>query len=95
MWLKDLLPKRVGAVRVMSFIYEVNTEHGISAQDVSRLARYLLHRLSETPPSGKMPNGGSGLNLSRTTDETDLQTRNLVFIGHGFGGVIIKQVIND
>lgn len=91
-WLRDFLPSDIPTARILTWGYDVNTHSTsqISAQYLYDHAVTLVSDLSLQRNLEKVQEALWIVVISLRTTQT--QTRPLIFIAHGLGGIVVKSV---
>lgn len=89
MWLRDFLPKEIPKARILSYGYDTKLPGSQSTASMLELSRKLLESVKTV--RNKEVSLRELLHLDRGADFKQ-NDRPIIFIGHGLGGIVVKQV---
>lgn len=93
LWLKDILPERLGRpARVMLYSYNSSPAIAAAALNLDEHANGLLQSLYLMRKVGLLSNQFTTTQFLPLTPQQDDPHRPLVFVCHSLGGLVVKQV---
>jgi hypothetical protein len=91
LWLRDLLPKALPNVRIMTFGYNARFKNFTAQQDLRSIASKLLTELVDLRSSDEVFTESGYYHGNELTCGKE-KSRPIVFVCHSLGGIVAKKV---
>jgi hypothetical protein len=94
MWLRDLLPKDVPNIRIMTWGYNTSLDDHTSSEHFEEYRTDLLQAISLSRRTGEVRSQPlRAMYRGKCNEYLQEMTRPIIFIGYGIGGLLILQVL--